>query len=37
MNEIETFEFDRQGYIVIENLLNKTQVAALAEAVDELE
>ena len=37
MNEIETFEFDRQGYIVIENLLNETQVAALAEAVDELE
>ena len=37
MNEIETFEFDRQGYIVIEKLLNETQVAALAEAVDELE
>ena len=37
MNEIETFEFDRQGYIVIENLLDETQVAALAEAVDELE
>ena len=37
MNEIETFEFDRQGYIVIEKLLNETQVAALAAAVDELE
>lgn len=37
MNEIETFEFDRQGYIVIESLLNEAQVAALAEAVDELE
>lgn len=37
VNEIETFEFDRQGYIVIEGLLTAAEVAALAKAVDELE
>ena len=37
MNEIETFEFDRQGYIVIAGLLDAAEVAALARAVDELE
>lgn len=37
MNEIETFEFDRQGYVVIEGLLTGKEVAALAVAVDELE
>ena len=37
MNEIETFEFDRQGYIVIEGLLTAAQVASLAAAVDDLE
>ena len=37
MNEIELFEFDRQGYIVIEGLLQADVVAALSRAVDELE
>ena len=37
MNEIETFEFDRQGYIVIEGLVTAAQVASLAAAVDDLE
>ena len=37
MNEIETFEFDRQGYIVIEGLLTAEEVAALSAVVDELE
>ena len=37
MNEIETFEFDRQGYIVIEGLLTAAQFASLAAAVDDLE
>ena len=37
MNEIELFEFDRQGYIVIEGLLQADVVAALSRAVDDLE
>ena len=37
MNEIERYEFDRQGYVVIENMLTATQVASLAAAVDALE
>jgi len=37
VNEIETYEFDRQGYIVIEGLLTAEQVGSLAAAVDELE
>ena len=37
MNEMERYEFDRQGYVVIENMLAATQVASLAAAVDALE
>ena len=37
MNEIDTFEFDRQGYIVIPGLLTEAEVTSLAAAVDELE
>ena len=37
MNEIETFDFDRQGYIIIRDLLGKADVAMLSAAVDELE
>lgn len=37
MNEIEQYEFDRLGYIVIEEMLTNDQVASLAAAVDRLE
>lgn len=37
MNETEIYEFDRAGYIVIENMLSADEVASLAEAVDRLE
>ena len=37
MNEIEQYEFDRQGYIIIEDMLNAEQVASLAAVIDELE
>ena len=37
MNEIDTFEFDRQGYIVIPGLLTEAEVTSLSAAVDELE
>ncbi len=37
MNEIQRYEFDRQGFVVIENLLTKAQAARLAAAVDALE
>ena len=37
MNEIERYEFDRQGFVVIENLLTTGQIAPLAAAVDALE
>ena len=37
MNEIQRYEFDRQGFLVIEGLLSAGQVARLAEAVDSLE
>ena len=37
MNEVEQYEFDRQGYLVIEGMLNAEQVASLAAAIDELE
>ena len=37
MNEVEMYEFDRLGYIVIEDMLSADQVASLATAVDELE
>ena len=37
MNAAELYEFDRQGYLVIEELLTPDEVASLAEAVDLLE
>ena len=37
MNDIQRYEFDRQGYLVIEGMLSAGQVARLAEAVDSLE
>lgn len=37
MNEIEQYEFDRVGYIVIPNLLSAEVTASLADAVDQLE
>ncbi|MEZ4705886.1 MAG: hypothetical protein R3A44_01690 [Caldilineaceae bacterium] len=37
MNEIEQYEFDRLGYIVIKEMLTAAEVAALAAAIDELE
>lgn len=37
MNEIEKYEFDRQGYLVIKQALTKAQVASMAVAIDELE
>ncbi|MCQ6557392.1 phytanoyl-CoA dioxygenase family protein [Paenibacillus mendelii] len=37
MNEIEQYEFDRSGYLIIKNLITPEQVAAIAEVVDRLE
>ena len=37
MNEVEQYEFDRQGYVVIENMLTDEQVQSLAAAIDKLE
>ena len=37
MNEVELYEFDRQGYIVIEELLTPDEVASLSTAIDALE
>jgi len=37
MNDVERYEFDRQGYIVIEDMLDSGTVSSLASAVDELE
>ena len=37
MDEVEKYEFDRQGYLVIRNILTDGQVATLAAAVDALE
>ena len=37
MNEIERYEFDRQGFVVIDNMLTAAQVESLAAAVDALE
>ncbi len=37
MNDIEKYEFDRLGYVVIPNLLTPAQVASLVPVVDELE
>ena len=37
MTEIEQYEFDRQGYLVIEDMLTGDEVSRIAEAVDALE
>ena len=37
MNEIQRYEFDRQGFLVIEDMLTAAQAASLAVAVDALE
>ena len=37
MNEVELYEFDRQGYIIIEELLTPDEVASLSAAIDALE
>jgi hypothetical protein len=37
MTEIEQYEFDRLGYIIIKDMLSPAEVAQLAKAVDELE
>ena len=37
MNDIQRYEFDRQGFLVIDNLLTPAQVTTLAGAVDALE
>ena len=37
MNEIETYEFDRLGYIVIPDFLTDEEVEALSAAIDALE
>ncbi|MEZ4620875.1 MAG: phytanoyl-CoA dioxygenase family protein [Caldilineaceae bacterium] len=37
MNEIEQYEFDRVGYLVIKEMLTATEVAPLAAAIDALE
>lgn len=37
MNEIEKYEFDRLGYLVIKEMLTPDQVAVLRATIDELE
>ena len=37
MNDVEKYEFDRLGYLVIPELLSSAQAAALLSVVDELE
>ncbi len=37
MNDIEKYEFDRLGYVVIKDMLTSEQVTSLAAAIDELE
>src|SRR5690348_13778131 len=37
MNDLERYEFDRQGYLVIKNLLTSAEVNSLLEAVNEVE
>ena len=37
MDERERYEFDRQGFIIIKDVLSQAEVAQLAKAVDELE
>lgn len=37
MNDIEKYEFDRQGYLVIPQMLTPAEVASLSAAIDALE
>ena len=37
MTEVERYESDRQGYLVIEGMLTPREVTVLSAAVDELE
>src|SRR5882724_402944 len=37
MNNIEQYEFDRLGYLVIKDMLSRDQVRTLASTIDELE
>ena len=37
MTEIEKYEFDRSGYIVIKNLLKESDLKNLSDSVDMLE
>src|SRR4051812_34106448 len=37
MNAIEKYEFDRQGILVIKDMLSKEEAAKLAEVIDSLE
>ena len=37
MNTEEAYEFDRQGYIIIKDILDCAQIQSLAAAIDELE
>ena len=37
MNEQEAYEFDRQGYIIIRDILDSDQIMALAKSIDLLE
>ena len=37
MNEIERYEFDRLGYLVIRDMLDSSQVSSLSAAIDVLE
>lgn len=37
MNEIERYEFDRQGYLIIRDMLSKSQTRDLSAAIDALE
>ena len=37
MNEIERYEFDRQGYLIIRNMLSESQTRDLSAAIDALE
>ena len=37
MNDIEQYEFDRQGYLVIKGMLSKAEAAGLLDAINALE
>ncbi len=37
MNDKEAYEFDRQGYIIIRDILDQNQILALSKSIDSLE